>query len=176
MFGAGHHGTGRSGPGPRCELDLGAQDSGARLQDVGAGKLAGPQCGWQHRGALLPERHLHVLARRQGFHRMAQAPDPVGVDETRESPLVPENLGQQAAVLPGPFPVYRIVGTHHGVHTGLDGTAKVWKVSLVKDVLGHTDVDLEPCLLHRVEREVLHARDHPRLGAFGCRRTHFAEQ
>ena len=127
-------------------------------------------------GPLLAERHLHVLAGSNGFHWMTQAPDPVGVHETGEPPLIAENVGQQVVVLAGPLPVDRVIGTHHGIHTGLDGPAKVWKVSFVKHVLRHVDVDHKARLLHGVEREVLHARDDPWLGAFGCRSAHFAEQ
>ncbi len=122
--------------------------------------------------ALLPERHLDVEPGADRLDGVTEPEDEVGDDESVPAPLLAEDVGQEDGVLSAPLTVDRVVGAHHR-SDALGGDAlEVRQVHLVERSLAHGHVDREPGVLHRVQREVLHARHHVTLQAAGERRGH----
>jgi hypothetical protein len=80
-----------------CQLRR--HDAGPRPFHVFHGRLAGAQRGRQVPGPLLAERHLQVLPGCQRAGRIAQAPDEVGHDKARETPLLAQDASEQGPVL-----------------------------------------------------------------------------
>jgi hypothetical protein len=121
------------------------------------------------------QRHLDALARQRRLLGVAHAEHPVGLDEAPEPPLVPQDVGEQRLVLPGPFAVHAVVGAHDGSHTLVHDPLEVGQVHLVQRPRVGAHVDLETRVLHGVEREVLHDRHHMALDATRERRAHLAQ-
>ncbi len=106
------------------------------------------------------------------LHGVAQPEDEVGDDEPVPPPLVAENRGEQRLVLAAPLAVHRVVRAHHRRDPLLGDMTEVREVHLVERPLVGGDVDGEPGVLHRVHREVLHARHHVPLEPAGERGGH----
>ena len=125
---------------------------------------------------LLPKGHLDVQACRDRSHRIAQAEDEIGRDETVEAPLFAQDVGQQHLVLAAVRTVHRVVRTHHTGDATLHDPFEVRQVHLVQRPLVDLHVDAEAGILHRVQGEVLHARHHVLLRPQHQRPSHFADQ
>ncbi len=122
-----------------------------------------------------PVRHLDVEATVQRTARIADPEDPVADHEARESPLVPEHVGEQCAVLPAPLTVHAVVRAHHRRDPFVDDTAEVREKDLVQCDLVHGDVDRETSVLHRVAGEMLHTGHRVLLNPPGECGTHLTD-
>ena len=176
MFGRCHHRRGRVRSGTQGEPDLGGHHPRRRALDMGPFEPAVGQRRGQGGRALLTERHLQVLPGDHRCDRIAQSPDEIGHHESPEIPIISEDFGQQARILPGPGSVHRVVGTHHAVSAGLHHRTEMRQIHLTQHVLGHPDVDPESGLLHGVQGEVFDAGHQPRARALDCCSTHGAQQ
>ena len=127
------------------------------------------------RRAHHPVRHLDVESGLDRLGRVADAEDPVADDEPLETPLVAEDLGEQAAMITAVHAVHLVVGAHHTGDALVDDPLELREVHLVERDLVDLDVDLEPGVLHRVDREVLHGGHHVALQAPGERGSHLAD-
>ena len=133
---------------------------------------SGSQRGRELAGTQQAQRHLDVHPGLKAGDGVVGAEDPVARHESREAPLVAQHIGEQGAVhvhVLAPDPVVR---GHQGVGAGIHGGFEVRQVHLMQRVLVHVHVDLEALVLHRVEREVLHARHHVHAHAPGHGRPH----
>ena len=163
-------------PGARSEPDLGRKLSVGSAFDVGSLQSAVRQGRGQGRCALLAEWHLQVLPGGHRSDRVAKSPDEVGHHESGEAPLLAQDVGEQVPVLPCPGSVHRVIGAHHTIHAGVDDGAEVRQECLTQHVLVDPDVDPEPRLLHRVEREVFDTGEQPPVHALHRRGAHCAHQ
>ena len=127
-------------------------------------------------GAQQAQRHLDVQSRLQARDRVVRAEDPVARDESREAPLVAEHIRQERSVDVHVLAAHPVVGAHHRVRAGVDDRLEMRQVDLVQRVVVDRHVDLEPLVLHRVQREVLDARHHVRAHAPGQRGAHPARE
>ncbi len=114
-----------------------------------------------------PVRHLDVEPGVERRRRVAEPEDPVADHEALEAPLVAEDVGEQRAVLPAPLAVDAVVRRHHRSDAFVDDAPEVREVHLVQGDVVDFDVDGEAGVLHRVAREVLHARHHVALQTAG---------
>ena len=101
---------------------------------------------------------------------------PVARHEPREAPLVAQHVGEQCTIDVHVLAAHPVVGSHHGVGSGIDNCLEMRQINLVQHMLVNRHVDLETLVLHRVQREVLHASHHVRLEATGHGGSHPARQ
>jgi hypothetical protein len=121
------------------------------------------------------ERHLEVLPRRDRGAR-PDAEHEVAHHEPVEPPLALQDLGDEVVMVPAPLAVHLVVRGHHGGGAGVDAAPEVREVDVAQVVVVDGHVDPQAGVLHRVAREVLHARHHVALGAPHEGGTHLAEQ
>jgi hypothetical protein len=129
--------------------------------DVGHGRGTRARAPRQCHRALLTERHLDVEAGRRPTVTASRRPK---MKSEMTKPSHPHSsrriVGEQRLVLAAPLAVDRVVGAHHRRDAGVGDAPEVRQVHLVQRSLVDGDVDGEAGVLHRVEREVLHARHH----------------
>ncbi len=119
-----------------------------------------------------PVGHLQVQPGMERPRRVSQSQDPVADDEPLESPLVPQDVGQQHPVLTAPLAVDAVVGTHDHGHALVDDPLEVGQVDVVQGGLVHRNVHGEAGVLHRVAGEMLDAGHGVALYAAGQCGTH----
>ena len=110
---------------------------------------------------VLVARFHQVVAGLGGLHG-AGLVAPVGHDDTLESPLVPENGGQEVQLLLGIFAVELVIGGHDGPGFGLlHGDLEILQVDLAEGALADAGVVLVAVGLLVVRRVVLDGSAHP---------------
>ena len=165
-------GLGAEHPGEAQERGEGLGHSGVYVGDV---ELAGGHGLGQGLGPLLAEGHLDVATGLHRRHRVAQSHDEVGDDQAVPAPFVAQDLGEQRVAVAAPVAVQRVVGAHHRGHAVCGHPLEVGQVHLVQGPLAGDYVHLEAGVLHRVAREVLHARHHVALQSPGEGGGHLAD-
>jgi hypothetical protein len=126
--------------------------------DVGPRRLAVREGPREVLGPHHAVGHLDVEPCGQRRRRVTQTEDPIADDEALEPPLVSQDVGEQLTVLAAPLAVDAVVGRHHRGDALVDDPMELPEVHLVEGDVVDLDVDGEAGVLHRVAREVLHAR------------------
>ena len=152
-------------------------DARRRRVELGPRDLAGRERGAQRRPPAAGRTASRRRARRAPTRTGSRSPKMKSVmTKPVEAPLVAQHVGEQRVRLAGPLAVQRVVRAHDARDALVDHAPEVRQVHLVQRALVGRDVDGEPRVLHRVAREVLHAREHVLLHAAGERGAHLAEQ